>query len=289
MPSADIAATPYAALNAVLGHFVSGVRELLADNLVGIYLQGSFAVGDFDEHSDVDFVVAVRHDIPNMHLPALNALHAAIHEFPEPWGHRLEGSYFPAPILRRWSNEPRDPPGAPPRPAAWVDPETGDTPPTVYPLLFLNHGAKSVVRSEHDNTRVVRWVTREKGIALAGPNPRELIDEVSADALRGEMHRTMVRWAATFLSDPSAIKQLWHQGLIVVSYCRMLHSLQTGMVASKKASAEWAMSMLDVRWRPLIAASLRARPSQSLGPADPQAVAETVAFVEHVMQRRKTP
>lgn len=262
MIAAPDSATPYAALNAVLEQFVSGVRQLLAGNFVGAYLQGSFAVGDFDEHSDVDFLVAVRRNIDAAELTALNALHDAIHAFPKPWGHRLEGSYFPLPILRR---------------------ATADR------LLYLDHGSRRLVRSEHDNTHVVRWVTRERGIVLAGPDPRALIDEVSADDLREEMHQTMRDWSATFLPDPRVIRQLWHQGLIVISYCRMLHALEKGAVMSKKAAAEWARQNLEARWRPLIEESLRARPSQSLGPADPQAVAETIAFVEHVMRRDTMP
>ena len=283
------APTPYAALNAVLGTFVGRARELLADNFIGAYLQGSFALGDFDEKSDVDFVIAVARDIADADAPALNALHTAIHDFPKPWGHRLEGSYVPAAILRRWSESPRDPPGAPPRPPTWIDPGTGGTPPRVYPLLFLDHGARTLVRSEHDNTQVVRCVTREKGIALAGPHPRDLIDEVSAGALRGEMRETMRRLAAKWLPDPAALDAHWLQAFVVVLYCRMLHTLETGVVASKKAAAQWATAALDARWHPLIASSLRARPSASLGPADPRAVAETLAFVDYALQWARTP
>ena len=44
--------TPFAGLNAVLAHLTDKVGEILGDNLVGLYLQGSFAVGDADEMSD---------------------------------------------------------------------------------------------------------------------------------------------------------------------------------------------------------------------------------------------
>src|SRR5256885_115225 len=81
--------TPYAALNAVLGHFVGRVRELLADNFIGAYLQGSFALGGFDEKSDADFLIVVERDIADADVPTHNALHTAIHGFPPPWGHRL--------------------------------------------------------------------------------------------------------------------------------------------------------------------------------------------------------
>ena len=142
-PAVNPSPTPYDALNAVLDTFVGRARELLADNFIGAYLQGSFALGDFDEKSDVDFLIAVARDIADADVLALNALHTAIHDFPKPWGHRLEGSYIPTAILRRLTESPRDPPGAPSRPPAWVDPGTGGTPPRVYPLLFLDHGART--------------------------------------------------------------------------------------------------------------------------------------------------
>ena len=63
--------TPYSALNTVLVYFVERVRDLTADNFVGAYLQGSFALGDFDENSDADFLIVVKYNIPNSDVPAL--------------------------------------------------------------------------------------------------------------------------------------------------------------------------------------------------------------------------
>lgn len=269
--------TPYAALNAVLAHFVEHVRQLLAANFVGAYLQGSFALGDFDDKSVVDFLIVVERDIADAEVPALNALHTAIHEFPEPWGHRLEGSYIPAAILRRRREGSSDVPGAP-------LPGLGDARARqVYPLLYLDHGAKTLVRSEHDNTQIVRWVTRESGIILTGPHPCDLIDEVSPNALRKETHETMHGRAAAWLADPAALDMHWAQAFAVGLYCRMLRTLSTGEVTSKKAAAAWACRTLDARWRPLISAGVQARPSVSLGPADPRAVAETRAFVAYAL------
>lgn len=49
--------TPYLELNQVLATFLSVVQRSLGGDLLGVYLQGSFALGEFDDHSDVDFVV----------------------------------------------------------------------------------------------------------------------------------------------------------------------------------------------------------------------------------------
>jgi predicted nucleotidyltransferase len=52
--------TPYPELNRVLKALVEGIQSILKDNFVGAYLQGSFAVGDFDIHSDVDFIALLK-------------------------------------------------------------------------------------------------------------------------------------------------------------------------------------------------------------------------------------
>lgn len=52
--------TPYGDLNGVLAALVQGIQATLADDFVDACLQGSFAIGGFDEHCDVDFVIAVR-------------------------------------------------------------------------------------------------------------------------------------------------------------------------------------------------------------------------------------
>src|SRR5262245_58724361 len=210
--------TPYPALNSVLEHLLAGAREALSGNFIGAYLQGSCALGDFDQHSDVDFLVVTHEDLTDAEVVALDARHAAIHDLPPPWGHRLEGSYVPASILKL-------------RPADRA-------------LWFLDHGSRSLERSPHDDTWVVRWVTREKGIVLAGPDPCRLIDEVPAETLRQEMRDNMVAWPAAWFPDAASIEALWEQALIVVIYCRMLHTLHTGTVTSKRAAADWAMPTL---------------------------------------------
>jgi hypothetical protein len=43
--------TPYADLNQVLRELVSRIIDVLENDFVGAYLQGSFAVGDFDLHN----------------------------------------------------------------------------------------------------------------------------------------------------------------------------------------------------------------------------------------------
>jgi aminoglycoside adenylyltransferase-like protein len=274
--------TPDPELNAVLAHLLREAKALLGDNFVGAYLQGSFAVGDHNQHSDCDFLIVTRRDISLGELPAFQALHAAIHELPYlRWRTGLEGSYAPAAILRRWSTEPRDPPGEP-RGDDWGDPGMSGSPPRAYPFWYLDHGARRLVRSEHDNSRVVRWCLREKGVVLAGPDPRQLVDPVPAEALRAEVRETMDRCLALDLQpiDNRAWLQFW-----VGLYCRMAHTLATGAVWSKKAGVAWALHALDPHWAPLIVRTQAAGKGSPEGfePISPQDVAAAHAFARYVV------
>ena len=42
---------------------------------MGAYLQGSFAVGDFDSDSDIDFIVVTADDLTPTDVAALTAIH----------------------------------------------------------------------------------------------------------------------------------------------------------------------------------------------------------------------
>jgi hypothetical protein len=279
--------TPYPGLNSVLAYFVGRAQALLGDNFVGAYLQGSFAVGDFDDESDCDFIVALRRDLVPAEIPALNALHEAIHALPhDPWWQRLEGSYCPVDILRRYSTEPRDPPGEP-RGPDWGDPGTSGSPPRAYPFHYLDHGYRHLARSEHDNTQVVRWCLREKGVVLAGPDPKTLVDPVTPEMLREEIRRNLALIVSLNLEP---IELVAWQSFWVGLVCRMLHTLATGQVHSKKAGTAWALANLDPRWSGLIARAQAARNARAgtMVPAEPQEIAATHAFARWALAQARS-
>lgn len=253
--------TPDRELNVVLHELVTSVQAILGDNFVAAYLQGSFAVGDWDAHSDVDFLVAVDHKVPETHLAALQAMHARIYDLDSNWAKHLEGSYFPKETLRHDD-------------------------PSRAPLLYLDNTSRELVRSDHDNTRVVRWVTREYGITLAGPDPHELIDPVTADDLRHEVLATMRDWAQQIFANPAQMDNRWYQPFAVLSYCRMLHTLRTGRVGSKPAGAQWVTSALDSHWADLIERACKERPNPSLKvrqKADPDDLKRTLDFIKYAL------
>jgi hypothetical protein len=69
-------------------------------------------------------------------------------------------------------------------------------------------------------------------VTLAGPSPRALIDPVSPAALRAEVRWTMDLCLSLDLRPMELVA--W-QAFWVGLFCRMLHTLATGAVWSKKA------------------------------------------------------
>ena len=249
-------------LNAVLHEFVKSVQEVLKDSFVSAYLQGSFAVGDWDNDSDVDFTIVVAHEVSEVDVAALQALHARIYNLESEWAKHLEGSYFPKNILKSRDSVKKQ-------------------------LWYLDNTHDKLILSNHDNTLVVRWVVREYGITLAGISPKELIDVVSTDDLRREILSTMQGWAAETFSGQWKMDNKWAQPYAVLGYCRMLHSLHTGRIASKLSGAHWARNMLDNRWAGLIQRAWDERPNPSLKvrqPAEPIEVQNTLEFIRFALE-----
>ncbi len=252
--------TPYPELNAVLDELVRGVQSALERNLVSACLQGSFAVGDFDQHSDVDFIVAVENELSDREVQALQTMHGRLYDMDCPWAQHLEGSYFPRLILKDYS-------------------QAGT------PLWYLDHGSRSLARSNHCNTIVVRWVVREHGVRLAGQDPASLVEEIPVEALRQEILSTIRDWGREIQDEPERYNNRFYQTFIVLSYCRMLRDLETGSTGSKRAGAEWAKENLDPSWKDLIDRTWNGRPNPALSvrqPADAEDFRLTLAFIKYV-------
>jgi predicted nucleotidyltransferase len=250
--------TPYPELDAVLAELVAGARSVLGENFVGAYLQGSFAVGDADEYSDVDFLVVTEREVDDGEKRELQALQERLFELPTHWAQHLEGSYVPREQLCR------------------LDPER-------QPWFYFDNGATEPAWDNHDNTAVVRWSLRERGIVLDGPEPKELVDPVSADELRADALWALDEWEAWLPTLESWSARF--QPDSVVAYCRMLHTVHTGRLGTKPEAAAWALGIVAPEWRELIRQARGERPdpwAKVKRLADAARVEQTRAFMAYV-------
>ncbi|MDQ3166584.1 MAG: DUF4111 domain-containing protein [Actinomycetota bacterium] len=254
---AGAAPTHFVELNVLLAELVSRASAILGDSFVGAYLQGSFAIGDADVHSDCDFLIPVAGPIAAAQEAALRELHDEIPTRKGHWAHHLEGSYPDQDELRSLAGLGRQ----------W---------------LYIDHGWRDMQWSTHCNSEVVRWSLRECGVVLAGPDPTTIVDEVPAQVLQERMSQDAENFLPSLLTWIS-FDIAWAQRYAVTTLCRILYTLETGTVTSKQAALLWAKEHLDPQWSDLFEQVLGDRvlgwvPDEAPRPGS---VGRTLAFADY--------
>jgi hypothetical protein len=253
--------TPYHEVNALLRVLSGSVRCVLGSHFVGMYLDGSLTSGDFDQDSDIDFVVVTDADIAGNLFAALQAMHDRLAATDSPWAIQLEGSYMSQHALRRY-----DPAHA------------------LHPNIERGEGER-LKMALHDRAWAVhRCVLRERGITLTGPAPQTLIDPVSPEELQQAMLESLHGWATRLLDDPALMGTRGYQSYIVLTLCRILYTLEHGAVVSKPVAARWVQGTTGDRWTPLIERAWVGRHNPQWG-APPEDVDGTQDLIRYALGR----
>src|SRR6266545_3494137 len=253
--------TPYPDINTLLQELLERVQTLLGSHFIGMYLEGSLTSADFDQDSDIDFVVVTDDEVSGDLFLALQAMHERIATLNSPWAIQLEGSYISRHALRRY-----DPAHA------------------MHPNIERGPGER-LKMTRHDAAWVVhRSILRERGITVIGPAPHTLIDPVAPDDLRQAMLEIAPGWAAAILANPTQLHRRDYQSYIVLTLCRMLYTLHAGTVVSKPVAARWAQEALGQRWAPLIERTWVGRHDPE-SEASPEDVGGTLALLRHMLKR----
>lgn len=259
---------PYPELREVLKTFVTEVQAELGENLVGVYLVGSLASGDFDLDSDIDFVAVINAELNAAHENNLQAIQRRIHGLNCYPAQHLEGSYISLWDLNDWHTVGKK------------------------PLYYFDNGSTTFEYSVHDNNWHVRWILRERGIPLIGPVPATLLPPIPTDALLREMQASMCQIMPIYteaIGQPlNFFNSQFGQSFVVLTYCRMLHTLHTGEVQSKKAGAQWAQQYVAPEWRELIGRAWDDRKGVRFGVKISQKAAEkllyqTLEFIQYAV------
>lgn len=252
--------TPYADVNIVLRDFLSGVQAILGSRFRGMYLSGSLALGDFAAHrSDIDFIVVTDGELSDDRFVALQGLHAGFDASGSPWATEVEVAYIPQDALRRYD----------PARARHPHIERGET-------LVMDHF--------HSDWILQRYILREHGVVVAGPDPRTLIDPVDAHDLRRAVAALGTSWLEPARHDPLALRHRGYQAYMVLTLCRMLYTLNFGAVVPKPVAARWAQKALGERWAALIEQALTWRKDRQEAPGGDE-VDNALALLEYTLTR----
>lgn len=195
-------------------------KTILGDNLVGMYIHGSIAMGCFHfERSDVDFLVVVKQDISQQEKEALiSALLALEPEVPP------KGPEMSVVLLAHCQH-------------------------FLHPTPFLLHYSRAHTAEAKENLadycRAMQGtdpdlaahftITRYAGIVLWG----EAIDRVFTPVPRADYVNSIL-WDVESAEDDICGNPLY----FVLNLCRVLAYLQDGLILSKEQGGLWGVANL---------------------------------------------
>ncbi len=233
------------------------VPPVLGDHLVGIYLYGSVASGDFDEGvSDVDLLIAVSEELSDRQLAGLDDAHRQVLAAHPDFADRLDLVYAPTGVLSGAAADA----GRPVKVAA------------VRPGVPLQ-------RQREDWEWELNWqLAREARLTLWGPPIEHLVMHRSPDDVR--------RLVAGQVDEVSGWAERENErkrkSYAVLTLCRGLQYMTTGREAGKAESADWVAE----QWpdlQPLLDAALGWRWSQvhqDSGPLADDLAEQLTALIE---------
>ena len=254
--------TSFPDVNALIQILHKSVKCVLGSHIIGMYLEGSLAHGDFDQDSDIDFVVVTDEEVSEDLFIELQAMHDRIAAIDSVWAIQLEGSYISQHALRRY------------------DPNHA-----CHPNIERGYGERLKMVDHGESWNVHRYILREHGISLIGPDLKTLIDPISLNELRRAMLPLLHGWAAGILKNPTEINSRGYQSYIVLTLCRILYTLQHGEVVSKPKAVNWVIANVSKNWKELVDRAWVGRHDNSQSTPTAEDIKQTLDFIRYALER----
>jgi predicted nucleotidyltransferase len=237
----------------IVGVVHDAIVDTIGPSLVGLYVYGSYAMGDFEPKvSDIDLIAVFRQAPDERLVRRLDEMHEQLVRAEPEWRDRIEVDYVSAAGLARCRTHP----------TTIVRISPGE------PLHLIEAGRDFLLD----------WYpARRDGISLEGP-PLDSIIPPIPDAEYLEEARTYLAGFRNRLDDDASAHSQAHA---ILTMCRGVAALRFGEWLSKRDAGARIQREFP-RWSDLIDRALRWRERQwSIGQPDAEgAVRETRAFIE---------
>lgn len=217
-----------------LKRLCSEIQNLLADNLIGIYLHGSLAMGFFNpSHSDIDLLVVDRASIPPARKRDLGEFLLYLSNHPIP----IEIHFLVYSDLHPWQYPPR------------FDFHYSEGWRARYEIDLQSDAWQAWDNPDQQDPDLGAHVAvaRARGTVLIGP-PVEMVFPLIPHA----DYLAAVRFDLEDAFHQIEANPVYH----VLNICRTLGYLQTGRILSKAEGGEWAQANLPARFHAIISAAL---------------------------------
>jgi hypothetical protein len=247
-------ATLYSDINILLDILLSRMQAILGKKLVGLYLDGSLVIGDFDPYiSDIDLVAALSADIDDREFEELHKMHTDFANEHKEWDDRIEVCYISLAALIAVRSR-------------------------TSTIVKINPG-EPFHRRESSKEWLLSWyLVREKSVTLFGPPAKTIIEPISKEEFIQSVKDHTKSWGE-WIHEMHTRKG---QAYAVLTMCRALYVCEKGEQVSKKQAAIWAQKELP-EWSQLIQNALAWREAWRDDDVDHEVTyPETVEFVMFV-------
>ncbi|PYX74993.1 MAG: hypothetical protein DMG78_05245 [Acidobacteria bacterium] len=247
--------TPYPTINTMLTEWAEGLKRLLGKAIVGLYLSGSLAYGDFvPGRSDIDLQAVVRNPLTGDQLRSVEQLHKEIERRCPEWADRMECSYVSLELMRELT------------PPAKARPWWG------FGTFYAEAPAGNEWIINH-------YLLSKYGIALEGPDFNDLIPPIDIHAVRQASARDLFQEWVPKIDDTAWLSNSHYQSYLVLNLCRILHTVIHGQPGSKKIAGQWVKATYP-QWKVLIEEAERWAYGDEM-----KRQADTVAFLRFAVDR----
>lgn len=222
-------------LESLLETLVCDIGAVLGGDLVGIYLYGSAVSGGFDPGvSDLDIVAVTSAEVEELDLAGLEQMHLDIVGRNPEWSDRLEIVYIGRTTLQSFRTSPGS-------------------------LAVISPGEPFHVVGDVAEWLQNWYLVRETGATLHGVAAAHVIPPIA----RAEFVAAVVRYADWLGRGNDDHLGPGSLAYAVLSLCRALRTVRTGMHCSKQQAAAWTTERMP-EWAWLIDAALRCRMSRGM-------------------------
>jgi hypothetical protein len=251
---------------------------ILPERVVGFYVVGSAALGAYRPgRSDVDFVALLDRRLTSLEVAGLRLVHL------------LSGAACAVAAVARGHS-------ALTGTCNGVFVVADDLAKSVAEIVpIASHTAERFHVGAGFDVNPVVWKTlADGGVRLRGPEVDDLDLRLDAEALRSwnlqNLESYWRPWAEQVLRAPGVslrLRHRWWTAWGVLGAPRLHHTIETGEVISKEAAGEYALTVFDSQWHPIVEGALAYRrgasPGRSLGNPT-QRLHRAAEFVLHVVE-----
>jgi hypothetical protein len=244
-----------------LQEFVSCLNERIPGLTKGLYVEGSIALGGFNENfSDIDFVALLSRRTSAAEFTTLCDIHKAIgREYPR-W--KISGSYL----------QPDDRGGS----ESKVD-------------AIICYEGKLTPNGKFDWNWVDGWTVKNHGISVIGPEAQTLPVNVDWNRLILTMRENLNSYWVGWTTRPYCLgAMMLDRGIqwAVLGVLRQFYTFRENTITTKVKAGEYALTCLPSRWHPLIREAIEIREGKQGTIYSPRLVrmTEAVMFLRFVIQ-----